>query len=167
MNRTRFLLVLDTVLFLSLLQSLEPRFEGLALHEWLGLAFAPLIVVHLLYAWRWIATVIVRLAAKGAWRSRVNALLNTLLFITFVVTVFSGAMTSFVALPALGIAPGKFEGWRRLHNEWETYLEILVGLHIAMNLSWIVGSVRRHVLAPLTGLGDAVFEKLADRRSRS
>ena len=52
-------------------------------------------------------------------------------------------MTSFVALPALGIAPGDFEGWRLLHRQWEAYLEIAVGLHVAMNASWIVNAFRR------------------------
>jgi hypothetical protein len=36
MVRTRFL-VLDTILFVSLVLPLEPRFAGLAVHEWLGL----------------------------------------------------------------------------------------------------------------------------------
>jgi hypothetical protein len=167
MTRTRILLVLDSVLFVSLLLSLEPRFEGLALHEWLGLAFAPLVVIHIVYAWRWIAMSFGRLRTAGAWRLRLNLALNTLLFIALVVTVFSGVMTSFVALPALGIAPGPAAGWRRLHNEWETYLEILVGLHIALNWNWIMGAVRRQFPARRAAPGDASADGFAQRRSRS
>lgn len=150
MNRTRFLLVLDLVLFVSLVLSLEPRFEGLALHEWLGLALIPPIVLHILCGWQWITTTFQRLGAQGAWRLRANALINTLLFIAFVVTVFSGAMTSFIALPSLGLAPGNFEGWRQLHNQCEYWLEILAALHVAMNWGWIVGAVRRQVLSRRT-----------------
>src|SRR5271163_3498026 len=102
MKRTKLLLILDTILFVSIVVLEEPR-SSLAVHEWLGLALIPLIVIHILYAWQWIATTLGRLGAKRAWRLRINAFLNTLLFIAFVVTVFSGAMTSFIALPALGI----------------------------------------------------------------
>src|SRR6185312_741441 len=111
LNRTRFLLLLDTVLFLALVQLIEPRFAGLAVHEWLGIAIVPLIVVHLIYAWRWIAATLARLGVKGAWRLRINFLLNMTLFIAFTVATFSGLMTSFVALPALGIAPGNYARW--------------------------------------------------------
>lgn len=163
MKRTRFLLILDTILFVSLVLLLAPGFSGLAVHEWLGLAVIPLIVIHILYGWRWIAATLVRLGAKGAWRSRVNLLLNTLLFIAFAVTTFSGAMTSFIALPALGIAPGNFEGWRMLHNQW-IYVLVLAALHIAMNWGWIAGAVRRHVLARPTARGDAAIDALAAER---
>ena len=161
MKRTRFLLILDTILFVALVLLIEPRFAGLAIHEWLGLAIALPIVVHLLYAWQWIATTLARLNAKGAWRLRINVLLNTLLFIAFTVTVFSGAMTSFIALPALGIAPGNFENWGSIHGQWSLYLQILAGLHIAVNWNWIVGAVRRHVLARPTIRGDAAVAVLA------
>jgi len=148
MTRTRLILVLDTVLFLSLALLLEPRFEGLALHEWIGLAVIPLIIVHLLLGWGWIASSIARLFRPGMWRLRVNALLNLLLFIALVVTCFSGVMTSFIALPALGVAPGDFEGWRILHDRSQTYLEILAALHVAMNWSWIANAVGSLVQRP-------------------
>jgi len=82
------------------------------------------------------------------WRLRVNALLNLLLFIALVVTCFSGVMTSFIALPALGVAPGDFEGWRILHDRSQTYLEILAALHVAMNWSWIANAVGSLVQRP-------------------
>ena len=141
MTRTRIMLVLDAILFLLLAMLLEPRFEGLALHEWIGIAVVPLIVVHMLFGWGWIATSMVRLFRPGVWRLRVNALLNLLLFVALVVTCFSGVMTSFVALPALGIAARNFEGWRILHNRSEAYLEVLAALHVAMNWSWIANAV--------------------------
>ena len=141
MTRTRLLIVLDTVLLLSLALLLEPRFEGLALHEWIGLAVIPLMIVHILLGWGWIATSIIRLFKPGMWRLRVNALLNSLLFIAFVVTCFSGVMTSFIALPALGVAPHDFEGWRILHGRSEAFLEVLAALHVAMNWNWIANAV--------------------------
>ena len=160
MKRTKLLLMLDLILFVSIGVLVEPLLS-LAVHEWLGLAMIPLIVIHILYAWQWIVVTLGRLGATRAWRLRINALLNTLLFITFVVTLFSGAMTSFIALPALGIPSGNFESWRDLHNQWSLYVQILVGLHIAMNWSWFVGAFRRHVLARPTVRGDAAIGALS------
>lgn len=164
MKRTKFLLILDTLLFLAMAVLLEPRFAGLAIHEWLGLAVLPPIILHILLAWPWIGTLAVRLRAKGAWRLRVNVFLNSLLFVTFVVVAFSGIMTSLIALPAMGISPGNYASWRLLHREWEVYLQVVVGLHIAMNWGWIVGAVRRHVLVRPTAKGEAALAALAERQ---
>lgn len=161
MNRTKFLLVLDTILFLALVQLIEPRFAGLAVHEWLGIAILPLIIVHLIYAWRWIAATLTRLGVKGVWRLRINSVLNMALFIAFTVATFSGLMTSFIALPAVGIAPGNYARWLGVHNRWTLYVQILVGLHIALNWNWIVGAVRRVVLACPTAQSEAALGALA------
>jgi hypothetical protein len=141
MKRMRLLLVLDVILFVSLIVLSEPRFEGLALHEWIGLAIIPPVIVHILFGWRWIITTMARLFRESAWRLRVNAALNLFLFVAFVVTIFSGAMTSFIALPALGIPAHNFESWRVLHKQWEVYLEISVALHLAMNWNWVASAV--------------------------
>jgi hypothetical protein len=162
MKRTRFLLILDTILFVSLVVLVEPR-TSLTVHEWLGLAIIPLIVVHLLYAWQWIATTLARLRARGAWRLRINAVLNVALFVTFVVSAFSGVMTSFIVLPGLGVMPATFSRWTILHNDWTVYLEVVAGLHIAMNWNWILGAVRRHVLARPSARGDAALDALAGK----
>ena len=161
MNQTKFLLFLDTVLFLALVQLTEPHFSGLAVHEWLGIAIIPLIIVHLIYGWRWIAATLARLSVKGAWRLRVNFVLNMALFIAFTVATFSGLMTSFIALPALGIAPGDYARWLVLHNQWTVYVQILVGLHIALNWNWIVGAVRRVVMARSPERSEAALSALA------
>jgi hypothetical protein len=42
-----------------------------------------------------------------------------------------------------------------------SYVQILAGLHIAMNWGWIVGAVRRVVLARPTARGDAALGALA------
>src|SRR5437868_3742134 len=96
MKRTRFLLVLDVILFAVLILLSEPRFEGLALHEWIGLALIPLVIIHILFGWRWIAATMSRLFRESTWRLRINAALNFFLFLAFVVTMFSGVMTSFI-----------------------------------------------------------------------
>ena len=161
MKRLRLLLVLDTTLLIALAILMVPR-SSLGLHEWLGLAVVAAVILHLLFAWQWMSTALQRLGAKGAWRLRVNILLNVLLFITFVVTLYSGVMASVIAVPALGIVmPDNTEGWKRLHNEWSDYLQLLAGLHLAMNWGWIVGTVRRQLLKRPNARGDAAIALVA------
>jgi hypothetical protein len=159
-KRLRLLLILDTILLVALVILMVP-FSSLAIHEWLGFAVIPPVVLHLLLAWKWIATALTRLLAKGAWRLRVKALLNTLLFIAFVITVFSGLMTSVIALPALGIHLAYDESWLRLHNSWANSVLILAGLHLAINWNWIDGTVRRLVLRRPTVRGEAAIAAVA------
>jgi hypothetical protein len=155
MKRLRTLLILDTLLLLALIVLMEPR-SSLTVHEWLGLAVTIPIVIHLLLAWTWITTTLQRLMAKGAWRLRINALLNTSLFIAFVVTIVSGTMASVIVLPSLGLSYYD-ESWRELHNQWSLYFQLLAGLHLAMNWGWITGTVRRLVLKRPSARGDAAI----------
>ena len=156
MKRLRLLFVLDTFLLVALVILMVPR-SGLAVHEWLGLALIPGVVIHLLFAWPWIATALPRLLTRGAWRLRINVLLNTLLFVTFVVTMFSGVMTSVIAMPALNIPVARDQSWLGLHNGWSNYFQLVAGLHLAMNWSWIAGTVRRLVMHRPTAQGDAAI----------
>jgi hypothetical protein len=159
-RRLRFLLIIDTILLVTLVILMVPR-SSLAVHEWLGLAVIPVAVIHLLFAWQWIVTAMPRLLAKGAWRLRINVMLNILLFYAFVVALFSGTMTSLIALPALGIPIISDENWQQLHNKWSNNFQLLAGLHLAMNWNWITGTVRRLVLKRPTARGDAAIAAVA------
>ena len=145
MTRTRLLLILDTILFLLFALLFQPRVGGLTIHEWVGFAAVPLVVVHVLCEWRWLAATMAKFKTAGTWRLRIDFLLIVLLFVSFVVTAFSGAMTSLVALPSIGLATTDYEVWRRLHNEWQVYLLILTSMHIAMNWSWVLRTIQRHI----------------------
>lgn len=160
MKRLRFLLILDTILLVTVLVLMVP--DPLALHEWLGVAVIPIAVIHLLFAWQWIATALPRLLAKGAWRLRVNVLLNALLFYAFVVALFSGVMESAIALPKLGIPTmASDQNWAQLHNKWANNFQILAGLHLAINWNWIAGTLRRLVFKRPTARGDAAIAAVA------
>ena len=63
-NRNKTNLIVDSAIFLAFLVALAPRFSGLALHEWLGVAFGGAIVTHLLLHWQWIVEVTKRLCER-------------------------------------------------------------------------------------------------------
>lgn len=69
-NRTKLLLDIGT--FAAFLMAMAPRSSGLAVHEWLTLALAATIIVHLLFNWNWIAEVTKRLFFRGLNVSQVN-----------------------------------------------------------------------------------------------
>lgn len=140
-NRTKLLLDIGT--FLAFLITMDPRFSGLAIHEWLSLALAGTIIIHLLLNWEWIVNVTKRLFVKATNGARVNYVLNWLLFIDGVLIVLSGIMISESAMPTLGIALPMNFAWRRLHDMSANIALLIMGLHLAMHWNWIVTTFKR------------------------
>ena len=63
---------LDVTLLVAVCVLQTVSFTGLVLHEWLGLATVCMVLVHLLFAWSWIATQSRRFVANQSFRERVN-----------------------------------------------------------------------------------------------
>lgn len=140
-NRTK--LLLDIALFAAFLVTMDPRFSGLAIHEWLSLAAAATVIVHLLLSWSWIVEMTKRIFGKGLNGARMNYVLNWLLFIDGILIMLSGIMISEAALPAMGIVLPVNFAWRRLHDMSANLSLIIMGLHIAMHWNWIVTTFKR------------------------
>ncbi|KAA6464827.1 DUF4405 domain-containing protein [Acidobacteria bacterium AB60] len=142
-KRVSFLLGFDASLLALFLLTMAPRLTGLAIHEILGTAFALFFVVHLLLSWNWIKSATYRLRSAGAWRTRINYSLNSLLFAITAVAIAAGLVISQVVLPAFHVPSVDDRAWHFLHNRMASFLRLGVGLHIAMNWQWIVAAVRR------------------------
>ena len=142
--------LMDLAIFVAFLISLDPRATGMAIHEWLGIAFGAAVIVHLLLHWKWIAASTRRFLGKLPRATRLNYALNTLLFIAMTAIVYSGLMISEVALPALGISLGEGFSWRSLHAQASDIALILIGLHIALHWKWILSTSKRYVFNPLS-----------------
>lgn len=151
MNKTN--LLLDTGILAAFLVAMEPRFSGIAVHEWLSLALAATIVVHLLLHWKWIVGVGAQFFKKLWHASRLKFVIDSLLFVTFIAVMMSGILISRSALPALGIQFGQGDGaWRMLHRLSADASVLLVGLHFALNWGWVVSTVKRLAADPLARL---------------
>lgn len=142
-NRNMLNLALDSVIFLAFLVAMAPRFSGIAIHEWLSIAFGAAIITHLLLHWQWIAQVTRRLFGKLQWSARINYILNALLFIDMTVVIFTGLMISEAALPLFGIELSPGFAWRRLHDTSANLSLLLTGLHLALHWQWIVSMGKR------------------------
>ena len=147
-NRNKTVLTIDFAIFAAFLVAMAPRFSGIAIHEWLSIAFGAAIVTHLLLNWSWIVEVTRRFFGKARWSARINYVLNTLLFVDMTLVIFTGLMISEAALPLLGIQASHGGAWRRLHDLTANLAVLLVGLHLALHWQWIVNTTKRLVSVP-------------------
>ena len=153
MGRTRFLLILDTVLFVAAVVLQAVALTGLTLHEWIGLAVALPLFLHLVLQWQWITATWRRATTDRRRRAQFNLLLNGLLFLFMTLAVVSGVLASRVVTPSLALAEGRLETWSQLHSLITNTLVVLVGLHVALNWRWIVSAIRLNVVRSWTTRG--------------
>jgi hypothetical protein len=151
MSNTLRDLMVDGLIFFGFLLATDPRGTGQAVHEWLGIAFAAGVVVHLLLHWKWITNVVRRFFSKLPGQVRINSLLNILLFIDATLVVFSGLMISKVVLGTFGITANHDSVWRWLHTFSTDGALFIVGLHIALHWKWVVNTLKRTIWQPLRG----------------
>jgi hypothetical protein len=147
MNKINFLM--DAGTFLAFLVAMEPRFSGITIHEWLSVALAAAIVVHLLLHWKWIVSVGARFFRKLWHTSRLKFVVDALLFVAFVAVMMSGIMISRAILPALGLSIQPGMAWRSLHSLSADASILLLGLHFALSWGWIWERLQQYLLAPL------------------
>jgi cytochrome b len=147
-DRVKTDLLVDSSIFAAFLIAMDPRSSGIAVHEWLGIAFGAAIITHLLLHWRWIVSTTRRLFSRAARQARLNYFLNTLLFIDITLVIFTGLMISRVALPSLGIYLGGGFVWRGLHSLTANLSLVLISAHVALHWRWIVGTIKRYVFRP-------------------
>ena len=142
-------LAVDLGIFIAFLVAMAPRFSGIAVHEWLSIAFGAAIVTHLLLHWKWIVEITRKLFTKANWTARTNYILNSVLFVAMVVAIFSGIMISEAALPLFGIQTQRGGIWRGLHGFSADLSMVILGLHIALHWQWILNMTKRFVVKPL------------------
>ena len=147
-NTVRNFLV-DGAIFAGFLLATDPHATGQTIHEWLGLAFGAGIITHLLLHWKWIVNVVRRFFSKLPGQVRINALLNSLLFIAMTLIIFSGIMISKVVLSTFGLSGSHDAIWRWLHTTATDAVVIIVGLHVALHWKWIVSTIKRYTWQPL------------------
>src|SRR3954467_5212794 len=146
MSRHAWIAVLDVVLLFAYIALQEPGgATGFVWHEWVGLAFIPLFVIHVVLSWSWIATTWGRIGSDPAPRARINFLLNATLFVMMTVVVITGVVISQYALPILGMGSHGSQRWEQLHNFTSSLITVVVALHLALNWSWIKRAMRRYL----------------------
>ena len=146
MSRHAWVAALDVVLLFAYVALQEPGgATDFVWHEWVGLAFIPLFVIHIVLSWSWITTTWGRIGGDPAPRARINFLLNVSLFVMMAVVVVTGLVISNYALPFVGMGSHGSQRWEQLHNFTSSLITIVVALHLALNWSWIKRALRRYL----------------------
>lgn len=160
-NPTKVNLTVDILIFVAFLITTAPQLSGIAIHEWLSIAFAAAAIIHLLLHWQWIVQSTKRLLGKLARQSRINYILNILLFIDVTVIMFTGLAISRVALPLIGLHMTENFAWRRLHSLSSDLGVLILGLHVALHWNWIVNAFKKYVLRLAPANGNSGMRKSA------
>lgn len=148
-SQTRIKLVIDIIIFFIFLIAMDPRSSGIAIHEWLATSAIAALVVHLLLSWDWIVNITRRFVGKVNSISRINYILNWLLFIDGTVIMLSGFMISQSLLPFLGIQLPRGFAWRSIHDMSANFFLLLLGGHTALHWSWVVDAFKRYIFQPI------------------
>ncbi len=148
-SQTKLKLVIDIGIFLGFLIAMEPHSSGIPIHEWLATSMIAVLIIHLLLSWDWITNITRRFLNRVNRISRINYILNWLLFIDGTVIMLSGFMISESLLPYFGIRLPAVYAWRRVHDLTANLFLVLLGLHTALHWSWIVDAFKRYIFQPL------------------
>ena len=148
-SRTKTKLFIDVAIFVAFLVAMDPRTTGVAVHEWLGTSALAAVVIHLLLSWDWIIQITHRLKRGTNNQTRINYVLNWILFLDVTVLMFSGFMISEQVMPFLGINLPQNFTWRSLHELTSNVFLVLLGLHTALHWNWIVNTFRRYLFQPI------------------
>lgn len=152
--RARTNLVLDVVIGAAFLAAANPPLTGLAIHEWLGLAFGAAMVAHLVLHWEWLATATTRLFARGGRGKRLNYAVDLFLFVSLTAVTLSGLLISTHVAAALGLPLQPDRAWRGIHSFAADASIAALGLHLGLHWNWLAlnlprlaGSKRRRAVS--------------------
>jgi hypothetical protein len=149
---TKTNLTLDIAIFSVFLVASNPALTGLAVHEWLGVSFAAALITHLLFHWDWIVNLSKTFFKKLVHVSRLNFVVDSLLFVAMTAAMLSGLMISKNVLPTFGIQLDVSRSWRSIHSLSANASLVFVALHFALHWKWVVTNVQRYIISPLSGL---------------
>ena len=140
-------LLLDGGLFAALLAVNNPAWTGISVHEWLGIALITPLLVHLIINWDWTVRTVTNFVDKARNASRVNLVVDTLLFLATVAVMLSGLVVS-TTLPGLfGFTTSPSIIWHALHSVSADATILLMLTHLGLHWRWVVRTAGR-VLAP-------------------
>jgi hypothetical protein len=148
MNKTKFIIAF-MIFCVFIVQSVHSMTTQ-GVHEWLGLAFAAVIVVHILLHWKWIVETGGHYF-RDLWQvSRLKFVINIVFFITMTTLILSGVLISREVQGTLGIHLNAGRYWRQVHSLAANLALLVMAVHFALNWKWVSTMSKRFVFTPLT-----------------
>jgi hypothetical protein len=81
--------------------------------------------------------------------SRINYILDMLIYIGFTTIIFTGLMISESFLPTFGFNAVRSHSWQNIHHVSVNITLFLTAFHFALHWQWIVKNFRRYLISPL------------------
>jgi hypothetical protein len=103
--------IIDVVLILLFIGSAEPRPTGILWHEWLGIGFGVVAVVHIYRSWDWIVAALSRIFTHQTATTRFSLMLNILVFVATTREVVGGLLPTVLKLGAWASRRSKWATW--------------------------------------------------------
>jgi hypothetical protein len=133
----------DIVLFFAFVFAAMKRSTGLLWHDWLGVVFIPVLLIHLWLNWNWIADFVRRPTRELTGMARFNRWWNVLQLFVTVVALGSGLLVSRYFLPALGLSGMHGHYLNDVHACSATILTLMIGVHLGLHVHWIWSKLSR------------------------
>lgn len=155
-------LVLDLVIAAAFLIAANPPLFGLPVHEWFGLAFAVVLVAHLVLHWEWMAAAAKRVFTGRGRGVRANAAVDAVLFVALTAAVLSGLMISRHVMASFGPPSPAPRAWRGIHSFASDTAIVAMGLHLGLHWNWLALQLPRLFAAKTRGAdADGSFPSVA------
>ncbi|NGM17415.1 DUF4405 domain-containing protein [Eggerthellaceae bacterium zg-893] len=138
----RRLLAVDAVVLVAYVVAANPAVTGIAVHEWLGLGFLAVIVVHAAMHFDYLVETVRGSAYRRGMRLAKFAL-DAILVIVLMLCCTSGLMVSGAILPSFGLYAKGYYFWDPLHAVSAKLLLALLLVHAAANGKIVVASLKR------------------------
>jgi Domain of unknown function (DUF4405) len=131
-------LPIDMFMFAAFLVGYKPFSTGLSLHEWLCVVLVAPVLVHMVINWDWTVRVSTSFFSRLRRTTRVNLIVDIVLFVFTVAVMLSGFMVSRVFAAAVGFSTTPAPIWYRVHS---LSADIVIGsalVHFALHWKWFV-----------------------------
>jgi len=137
LNKNKVNLWLDILLALAFVVDLEFRFTGLTIHEWLGVVLGIVFIIHIILHWSWIVSITKTFFRKLWHDSRLNYVLNWLLFIDMALIIVTGIGISRTLGLNLSLGQQVMRNFEQLHRLGANFSLMIVGFHVALHWKWM------------------------------
>ena len=145
MKCVTFKFILNIFLFITFLFLMDEwSFLGITFHEIAGLIICLFYILHKALSWQFIKETTSKLFGKIPGRSRINYIIDVLLFIGFTLIIISGmGIAKTMDFSGLGFSEESFIVWRFMHTSVSMIVLTLVGVHVGMHWSWVIAHFRK------------------------
>jgi hypothetical protein len=138
---SRSRLLLDLAVFAAAIAAFNPALTGLAVHEWLSVAVIVPALFHLIINWEQTLHMVDRFLDKLTMASRLNLLVDVVLFVSAIAVTLSGLAISQVVSAALGVTIVPSVLWVALHSVSADVTIALLAMHFALHWRWVANTV--------------------------